>query len=93
MNFRPSPLTAALLLAITAPAMAAPTGDAPADAAMQAKELDTVEVHGERVQKASSPKYTEKPRLPKCFSARSIASVTSAGLNEPKPSYENPNPT
>ena len=28
MNFRPSPLTAALLLAITAPAMAAPTGDA-----------------------------------------------------------------
>ena len=49
MNFRPSPLTAALLLAITAPAMAAPTGDAPADAAMQAKELDTVEVHGERV--------------------------------------------
>ena len=59
MNFRPSPLTAALLLAITAPAMAAPTGDAPADAAMQAKELDTVEVHGERAQKASSPKYTE----------------------------------
>jgi catecholate siderophore receptor len=58
MNFRPSPLTAALLLAITAPAMAAPTGDAPADSAMQAKELDTVEVHGERAQKASSPKYT-----------------------------------
>ena len=59
MNFRPSPMTAALLLAITAPAMAAPTGDAATDAAMQAKELDTVEVHGERVQKASSPKYTE----------------------------------
>ena len=50
MNFRPSPLTAALLLAITAPAMAAPTGDAATDAAMQAKELDTVDVHGERVQ-------------------------------------------
>ena len=59
MNFRPSPLTAALLMAITAPALAAPAGEAPADAAMQAKELDTVEVHGERVQKASSPKYTE----------------------------------
>lgn len=59
MNFRPSPLTAALLMAITAPALAAPVGGAPADAAMQAKELDTVEVHGERVQKASSPKYTE----------------------------------
>nr|WP_298133935.1 TonB-dependent siderophore receptor [uncultured Pseudoxanthomonas sp.] len=48
-----------MLLAITAPALAAPAGEAPADAAMQAKELDTVEVHGERVQKASSPKYTE----------------------------------
>ena len=59
MTFRPSPLNAALLFAITAPAMAAPTGDAATDAAMQAKELDTVEVHGERVQKASSPKYTE----------------------------------
>ena len=59
MNFRPSPLTAALLMAITAPALAAPAGDAPADTAMQAKELDAVEVHGERVQKASSPKYTE----------------------------------
>ncbi|MFT3669198.1 MAG: TonB-dependent siderophore receptor [Pseudoxanthomonas sp.] len=59
MNFRPSPLTAALLMAIAAPTLAAPVGDAPADAAMQAKELDTVEVHGERVQKASSPKYTE----------------------------------
>ncbi|KRA53386.1 TonB-dependent receptor [Pseudoxanthomonas sp. Root65] len=59
MNLRHSPLATALLLAITAPALAAPTGEAPADAAMQAKELDTVEVHGERVQKASSPKYTE----------------------------------
>jgi catecholate siderophore receptor len=59
MNLRLSPLTAALLMAITAPALAAPGGDVPADAAMQAKELDTVEVHGERVQKASSPKYTE----------------------------------
>jgi catecholate siderophore receptor len=59
MNLRPSPLAAALLLAITAPALAAPTGDVPADAAGQAKELDAVEVHGERVQKASSPKYTE----------------------------------
>ena len=55
MIFRPSPLNAALLFAITAPAIAAPTGDAATDAAMQAKELDTVEVHGERVQKASSP--------------------------------------
>jgi len=59
MNLRLSPLTAALLMAITAPTLAAPGGDAPADAAMQAKELDTVEVHGQRVQKASSPKYTE----------------------------------
>ncbi|MGR4875006.1 TonB-dependent receptor [Pseudoxanthomonas sp. LARHCG66] len=59
MNLRPSPLAAALLLAITAPALAAPTGDVPADATGQAKELDAVEVHGERVQKASSPKYTE----------------------------------
>ena len=59
MNLRHSPLATALLLAITAPALAAPIGEAPADAAMQAKELDTVEVHGERVQKASSPKYTE----------------------------------
>lgn len=59
MNLRPSPLAAALLLAITAPALAAPTGDVPADAAGQAKELDAIEVHGERVQKASSPKYTE----------------------------------
>nr|WP_298121210.1 TonB-dependent siderophore receptor [uncultured Pseudoxanthomonas sp.] len=59
MNLRHSPLATALLLAITTPAFAAPAGDAPADAAMQAKELDTVEVHGERVQKASSPKYTE----------------------------------
>ena len=59
MNLRHSPLATALLLAITAPVIAAPTGEAPADAAMQAKELDTVEVHGERVQKASSPKYTE----------------------------------
>ena len=60
MNLRHSPLATALLLAITTPAFAAPAGDAPADAAMQAKELDTVEVHGERVQKASSPKYTEE---------------------------------
>src|SRR5690606_13036818 len=33
-------------------------GDAPTDASDQAKQLDTVEVHGERVRKASSPKYT-----------------------------------
>mgnify|MGYP006161498793 CR=1 FL=1 len=51
--------TAVFCTPITAPALAAPGGDVPADAAMQAKELDTVEVHGERVQKASSPKYTE----------------------------------
>ncbi|WP_299346163.1 TonB-dependent siderophore receptor [uncultured Pseudoxanthomonas sp.] len=59
MNLRHSPLAAALLLALSTPALAAPGGEIPADAAMQAKELDTVEVHGERVQKASSPKYTE----------------------------------
>ncbi len=59
MNLRHSPLAAALLLALSTPALAAPGGGIPADAAMQAKELDTVEVHGERVQKASSPKYTE----------------------------------
>lgn len=59
MNPRPSPLATALLMTIATPALAAPVGEAPADAAMQAKELDTVEVHGERVRKASSPKYTE----------------------------------
>ena len=56
MNLRHSPLTAALLLAIATPALAAATGDAPADASGQAKQLDTVEVHGERVRKATSPK-------------------------------------
>lgn len=60
MNLRHSPLATALLLAITAPALAAPAGDTPADASGQAKQLDTVEVHGERVRKASSPKYTEE---------------------------------
>ena len=55
-----SPLAAALSLSLSVfAAHAAPTGDAPADAGMQAKELDTVEVHGEHVQKASSGKYTE----------------------------------
>jgi TonB-dependent siderophore receptor len=59
MNLRYSPLAAALMLAISTPVLAAPTGDAPAEAGGQAKQLDTVEVHGERVRKASSPKYTE----------------------------------
>ena len=60
MNLRHSPLATALLLAITTPALAAPAGDTSADASGQAKQLDTVEVHGERVRKASSPKYTEE---------------------------------
>lgn len=60
MNLRHSPLAVALLLAIATPALAAPAGEAPADASGQAKQLDTVEVHGERVRKASSPKYTEE---------------------------------
>jgi catecholate siderophore receptor len=55
-----SPLAAALSLSLSVfAAHAAPAGDAPADAGMQAKELDTVEVHGEHVRKASSGKYTE----------------------------------
>ena len=58
MNNRISPLAAALLVAVAAPAWATSATDASADAAPQAKELDTVEVHGERLVKASSPKYT-----------------------------------
>lgn len=60
MNLRHSPLTTALMLVIATPALAAPAGDDPADTSSQAKQLDTVEVHGERVRKASSPKYTEE---------------------------------
>jgi catecholate siderophore receptor len=55
-----SPLAAALSLSLSVfAAQAAPVGAASADAGMQAKELDTVEVQGAHVQKASSSKYTE----------------------------------
>ncbi|WP_368561803.1 TonB-dependent receptor [Pseudoxanthomonas sp. UTMC 1351] len=54
-----TPLAAALSLAMCA-AHAAPAAEAAADAANDAKNLDAVEVVGEQVQKASSPKYTEK---------------------------------
>ena len=52
-TMRPSPLAAALLLALSAPAWA----DMPADTS--ATELDTVEVQGAKMEKAASPKYTE----------------------------------
>ena len=53
MNPRLTPLASALLLAISTPALADAAG------APQATELDAVEVHGERVVKPSSVKYTE----------------------------------
>ena len=55
MNPKPhlSPLAAALLLAISAPAMADMAPD------KSATELDAVEVQGARIDKPASPKYTE----------------------------------
>jgi len=55
MNPRLTPLASALLLAISTPAFA----ETDAAGAPQATELDAVEVHGERVVKPSSVKYTE----------------------------------
>lgn len=51
-KFVVSPLAGALALALSLPATAAPAPDP------QAKDLDGVEVHGVKVQKASSGKYT-----------------------------------
>ncbi|MGH8083643.1 MAG: TonB-dependent siderophore receptor, partial [Lysobacter sp.] len=55
-KFVVSPLAGALALAISLPTFAAP---APAP---QAKDVEGVEVHGQRVQKASSGKYTTNLR-------------------------------
>lgn len=55
MRPRLTPLASALMLAVSMPALA----DAPPDASTQAKDLDAIEVHGERVDKPSSIKYTE----------------------------------
>ncbi len=53
MSPRLTPLAPALLLAISTPALAETAGEP------QATQLDAVEVHGERVVKPSSVKYTE----------------------------------
>ncbi|MBX9399726.1 TonB-dependent receptor [Lysobacter sp. BMK333-48F3] len=55
-KFVVSPLAAALALAFTLPAVAAPAPEP------QAKDLDGVAVHGHRVEKASSGKYTANLR-------------------------------
>ncbi|WP_454831961.1 TonB-dependent receptor [Pseudoxanthomonas wuyuanensis] len=53
MDLRPSPLAAALLLALASPVLAETADD------RSATDLDTLEVHGERVARPSSVKYTE----------------------------------
>jgi catecholate siderophore receptor len=53
MKLRLTPLTSALLLALSAPALADVAPD------KQATELDAIEVQGTKIDKASSPKYTE----------------------------------
>ncbi len=56
MKFAVSPLAGALALAISLPTLAAPAPEP------QAKDVEGVEVHGHRVQKASSGKYTANLR-------------------------------
>jgi catecholate siderophore receptor len=53
MKLRLTPLTSALLLALSAPALADVAPD------KQATELDAIEVQGTKIDKPSSPKYTE----------------------------------
>ncbi|MBU8976538.1 TonB-dependent receptor [Lysobacter sp. MMG2] len=53
-KFVVSPLTGALALAIAAPVLADPAGEA-----ADARNLDKIEVHGEYVEKPSSVKYTQ----------------------------------
>ncbi|ALN84687.1 tonB-dependent siderophore receptor family protein [Lysobacter capsici] len=55
-KFVVSPLAGALALALTLPVFAAPAPDP------QAKDVEGVEVHGQRIQKASSGKYTANLR-------------------------------
>lgn len=55
-KFVVSPLAGALALALTLPVFAAPAPDP------QAKDVEGVEVHGQRIQKASSSKYTANLR-------------------------------
>lgn len=54
-----SVLAVAVLLALSTAAHADPTADNAADAGLDAQTIDKVEVHGSRMSKAQSPKYTE----------------------------------
>src|SRR5690606_32918619 len=80
---RPSPLAAALSLSFTVlTAQASPSGEAPSSAdGLQARDLDTVEVHGERLNRPSSVKYTEPLRdTPQTITVVTRESIDQQGL-------------
>lgn len=76
MNLRISPLTSAVLLAISSPALHAQTAaSAHTDKAI---ELDSVDVHGTRVPSASTPKFT----APLIDTPRSVSVIPQAVIQE-----------
>ncbi|WP_411834218.1 TonB-dependent receptor [Pseudoxanthomonas mexicana] len=82
MNPRLSPLASALLLAFSMPAIADTVAETVADgadtASRKAVELDTIEVHEDRIAKPSSAKYTEPLR----DTPQTITVVTKAVMDQ-----------
>lgn len=82
MNPRLSPLASALLLAFSMPAIADTVAETAADSAdtasRKAVELDTIEVHEDRIAKPSSAKYTEPLR----DTPQTITVVTKAVMDQ-----------
>lgn len=59
LKFVVSPLAGALALALSLPAFADPAPEPAPDAADRAKNLDTIEVHGQHGPEVTSPKFTQ----------------------------------